>query len=381
MKLLYIVPSINNEGGVARVLSIKANYLVDNFGHEVHILTQNNGNFPLFYSFSDRIRLHDMILNGNKLNFLWQYKKALFTICKEINPDLILVLDNGLKGYLTPLLLGKKIPIIFEIHGSKFIEESEIRNSSIFKSVLSVKYRYKDFCIKKFNKVVFLSEASFLEWKLNNGVIIPNPLWFSNEKRASLTAKSAIAVGSHSHEKGLARLLLIWKKVVEIYPEWTLTIYGKAKDNFNLKQLASDLHVSNVVFCTAVANIDQKYLEASICLNTSRFEGFGMVLIEAMASGLPCIAYDCPCGPRSIIRNNKNGFLIENGNEDSFVRAIGTIIENKNLRMEMGKLAKEDSSKYNVNTILQTWNAFFMEILADRNRFLNKKKRQNFFSL
>jgi glycosyltransferase involved in cell wall biosynthesis len=375
MKLLYIVPHINNEGGVARVLAIKANYLVENLGYEVHILTQNNGNSPLFYSFNDKIMLHDMVLRGSKLNFLWQYKKALYALSERINPDLIVVADNGLKGYLVPILLGKKTPIIFEMHGTKFIEEKENRNSLILKYVLSLKYKYKDFCVKKFDKVVFLSKESSLEWKVKNGVIISNPLWFSNDRNASLKAKKAIAVGRHSYEKGLDRLVLIWKKVVEIHPEWILTIYGKSKDNFSLKQLVEKLNIDNVIFCSPVENIDQKYLEASICLMTSRFEGFGMVLIEAMASGLPCVAYDCPCGPRSIINNNKNGFLIENGDEDSFVRAIGALIENENLRIEIGKEAKEDSNKYNVDAIVQTWHAFFSKILIDRN--VLKKKQRN----
>ena len=70
MKLLYIVPNINNEGGVARVLSIKANYLVEKSGYEVHILTQNEGNSPLFYSFNANIIFHDLLLKGNFLHFL-----------------------------------------------------------------------------------------------------------------------------------------------------------------------------------------------------------------------------------------------------------------------------------------------------------------------
>jgi glycosyltransferase involved in cell wall biosynthesis len=97
-------------------------------------------------------------------------------------------------------------------------------------------------------------------------------------------------------------------------------------------------------------------------LMTSRFEGFGMVLIEAMASGLPCIAYDCPVGPRAIITNCQDGFLIENGNQNDFEKAIITLIENENQRVEMGKKAKINSNKYQIDPIMEMWNKLFFDL-------------------
>jgi len=80
MKLLYIVPKLNNEGGVARVLSLKLNYLIEKFGYEVHVLTQNHGNFPLFYSFHEKIVFHDMILEGTVFNFFNSFQKVTSAI-------------------------------------------------------------------------------------------------------------------------------------------------------------------------------------------------------------------------------------------------------------------------------------------------------------
>ena len=113
----------------------------------------------------------------------------------------------------------------------------------------------------------------------------------------------------------------------------------------------------NSTFCDPVKNINEKYLEASIYLMTSRFEGFGMVLIESMASGLPCIAYDCPCGPRTIIENDSNGFLIENGNENQFIQALEKIIIDENLRFQMGKKAKISVDKYKIDAVMQKWDS------------------------
>lgn len=361
MKILYITPKINNEGGVARVLSVKANYLVENFGFEVHILTQNEGNNPLFFSFNEKIVLHDMILKGNLISFFLQYVKALKKALTTINPDVIIVCDNGLKAYSVPFILKTKTPVIFECHGSKYIEEKEQANSSF---ASKFKLTFKAFSANRFNKFVALSKESLKEWNVKNGVVISNPLWFKAADFSDLKSKKVIAVGRHSYEKGLDRMLEIWKKVIEKYPDWCLEIYGKSNKNQELQKLANALNIkNNVIFFEPVRSINDKYLDASIMVMTSRTEGFGMVLIEAMALGLPCIAYDCPCGPRAIIQNDKNGFLIEDGNIDSFVQKIELLIEDENLRLQMGKNAQESAKKYNLDSIMQQWKTLFESVV------------------
>jgi glycosyltransferase involved in cell wall biosynthesis len=363
MKLLYIVPNINNEGGVARVLSIKANYLIEKWGYEVHILTQNKGFFPLFYSFNSNIIFHDLLLEGNFFQFFKSFSKGLKSKIKTIQPDIIVVCDNGLKAYAIPFILKNKLPLILEMHSSKFIEEREIKKTIFTKLLSNFVSVLKKNGIKKYDRFVVETSESISEWKVKNAIVIPNPLWFTTEKFSTLESKKAIAVGRHTYEKGFDRMLQIWEKVVAKHPDWILEIYGKSNENIDLRELAKSLDISNnIVFYEAVQDIDEKYLEASFYLMTSRFEGFGMVLIEAMASGLPCIAYDCPCGPRAIISQKEDGFLIENGNESDYVRAIETLIENALLRRKMGNKAKLSSGKYNIDEIMQSWNQLFIEI-------------------
>ncbi|MFV5702761.1 glycosyltransferase family 4 protein [Flavobacterium sp. XS2P12] len=363
MKLLYIVPNINSEGGVARVLSIKTNYLVEKLGYEVHILTQNEGFSPLFYSFNSNIVFHDMILKGNFFQFFNSFSKGLKSKIKAIQPDIIVVCDNGLKAYSIPFILKNKVPLILEMHSSKFIEERELKNNFLTKVVSNGIRFFKKIGIKKYDRFVVVTNESIAEWNINNTIVIPNPLWFTSKKSSALENKKAIAVGRHTYEKGFDRMLQIWRKVVDKHPDWILEIYGKSSGNIDLRLLAKNLDISrNVVFYEPVQNINEKYLEASFYLMTSRFEGFGMVLIEAMASGLPCIAYDCPCGPRAIISQNQDGFLIENSNEIDYVKSVETLIENQAIRIEMGKKAKLSSEKYNIDAIMETWNQLFIGI-------------------
>ncbi|OAB25706.1 Glycosyltransferase involved in cell wall bisynthesis [Flavobacterium fryxellicola] len=363
MKLLYIIPNINNEGGVARVLSVKTNYLIEQLGYEVHILTQNDGFSPLFYPFNKTIIFHDMLLTGTAIGFFNLYQNALKTKVKTIQPDVIIVCDNGLKAYLIPFVLKNKIPLILEMHSSRFIEEREVKKNiftkvtSIFRSILKTRG------IKKYDQFVVLTSESVKEWNVKNTLVIPNPLWFTTEKQNALQNKKVIAVGRHTYEKGFDRMLAIWSKVLINHPDWSLDIYGKSTENLDLRLIAKNLDICNTIsFLEPVQNIEEKYLEASFYLMTSRFEAFGMVLIEAMAAGLPIVAYDCPSGPRGIVTPNENGFLIENGNESDYVQAVEALIENVTLRQQMGEKAKLSSEKYNIDVIMQTWNELFIGI-------------------
>ena len=363
MKLLYIVPNINNEGGVARVLSVKTNYLIEKFGYEVHILTQNEGFSPIFYSFNSNIVYHDLVLKGNFFQFFNSFSKGLKNKIKAVQPDIVIVCDNGLKAYSIPFIIKNKVPLILEMHSSKFIVERESENRFLTKVETNFVNIFKRIAIKKYDRFVVVTNESIFEWNIKNTIVIPNPLWFASEKSSALANKKVIAVGRHTYEKGFDRMLQIWKKVVAKYPGWTLEIYGKSDGKVDLRLLAANLNISeNVIFYEPVQNINEKYSEASFYLMTSRFEAFGMVLIEAMACGLPCIAYDGPCGPRAIISKNQDGLLIENDNESDYVQAVQTLIENATLRTEMGRKAKVSVEKYNLGAIMETWNQLFIEI-------------------
>lgn len=117
-----------------------------------------------------------------------------------------------------------------------------------------------------------------------------------------------------------------------------------------------------VNFHKPVKNIEDKYEQASIYAMSSRFEGFGMVLIEAMSYGLPCVSFDCPYGPSDIITDYKDGILIENGNIQSFADAIIKLIENQSLRQDMGENAQVKAQNYVPEKIMQKWDALFKSL-------------------
>ncbi|MFD1603136.1 glycosyltransferase family 4 protein [Flavobacterium artemisiae] len=362
MKLLYLVPKIKNAGGVARVISVKANYFAEHFGYEVHILSQNEESEQPFYDFDSRISFHNMILKGNVFQFFSSFKKNVNQKIKEINPDIILVADNGLKAFLIPFIIQSKTPLVFEAHGSKFVEEQVPKADFISKFISKIKYRYKDFSAGRFTKIVALSQESLQEWNVKNGIVILNPSWIKTDKKAALRNKKVVAIARYSYEKGLDRLLLIWEKVVEKHPDWTLDIY--TDDKKTLTEIVIDLGILSTVHVhDFIKNIEEKYLESSIYAMTSRTEGFPMVLIEAMSFGIPCIAFDCPVGPRTIIKDNENGFLIPDNNFDLYVEKLSVLMSNEEIRIEFGKNGKETSNQFSIEKIMNDWKAFFEQIV------------------
>ena len=357
MKLLYLTPKINSVGGLERVLCLKANYLLKNYNYDISIVTQNNGNSNLFYPLEKEIKLFDIDLSGNRLQFLYKYIKEIKKLIAIEKPDTIIIVDSIYKAYIVSLIVNN-IRIIYECHNSIYIQQSPVKPSFIFNWISKLNIWFNRFGASNFNEFIVETPESIEEWKVKNSIVIPNPLWFSTDKFSTLSHKNVIAVGRHAYEKGFDRLLEIWKKVIIKHPDWNLTIYGKSNPDFDIVNLAKKLNIDkNITFCEPVKNINEKYLESSIYLMTSRYEGFGMVLIEAMASGLPCISYDCPCGPRGIIKNNINGFLIEDGNENQFIQQLEYLIENENLRIEMGNKAKSSVNKYQLELIMDQWDS------------------------
>lgn len=362
MKLLYITNALNGSGGLERVLSIKASYLADKLGYEVHLMTLNKGHIDLFYEFSPKLMYHDIPVFGNPIAYLKRYSSGIKKTIKTVQPDVIIVCDDGLKAFFLPTLLGKSIPIFYERHVSKSIEIGS--NFSIGRLIIAkTKMKLMDVLSSTFTKFIVLTSGNAKEWNAKNLLVIPNPLSFYPSESASLTNKKVIAVGKQSYQKGYDRLLNSWQLVSATHPDWHLEVYGKLDPSQGLEKLASDLGIQEKVqFFEAQKNIEAIYLQSSIYVMSSRFEGFGMVLIEAMACGVPCISFDCPYGPSDIIQNGEDGFLVANGDEAALVNKLNLLIENAALRMQMGQKSKQNVKRFLPDVVLTQWDELFKSV-------------------
>ena len=129
-----------------------------------------------------------------------------------------------------------------------------------------------------------------------------------------------------------------------------------------LQTLLKIYKTKNVFFHNFTSAISQEYAKSSICAVTSYFEGFSLVLLEAMKHGVPCVAFDCPFGPRSIINDCYNGFLVDDGDIRRYADRLSRLIEDENLRKEFSAKAIEKSKSFDVDSIMRQWKALFEQM-------------------
>ena len=372
LKIVYVTPALYMAGGVERVLTLKANYFAENFGYDITIILTEGKDKPLFYPLSEKIKVLNLNIGFEEL---WscsffrklyvylkkqrKYKKALTAELMRIHPD------------ITISLLRRDINFINDIHdGSRKIGELhvnranyrnfEANEANYFKNLFAKFWMLSLVSkLKRLDTFVVLTEEDKQAWpELKNVTVIPDPLSFTPTQQSPLTEKRVIAVGRYVYQKGFDLLLQAWVKIEKQYLDWQLAIYGDG-NRTPYEQQMKDLGIDGIRchLNGPTADIQQEYINSSIFAFSSRFEGFGMVLVEAMACGLPVISFDCPCGPKDIVKDNEDGLLIEKDNVDAMANGLSRLMEKDTLRKSMANAGKENVKRFNIEHIAQQWKA------------------------
>lgn len=356
MKLLYITNKIAGVGGIQRVLSVKASYLAEYYGYDVTILATNQfDNSKIEYPLSPKINTITINPKRSLLFYFFSYKKLIKRVIATEKPDVIAMCDNGIKSFLLPLIV-KDIPLIYESHTTQYNVENE--NKGIARIVYKIAARL----IRKFDAVVALTKTGAAELNTSNAHVIPNPLWINAVEESALSAKKLVVLGRHNYQKGFDRLFEAWKIVSAKHRDWELEIYGEDNPDYDIKAMAAALSLDRIIFKKPVKDVAVAYADAAINLLPSRYEGFGLVIIEAAAFGVPTVAFDCPVGPGEIITNNKNGLLIPDGDIKAFADAVCRLIADESLRKELGEGAKVMSQRYAIAPVMGQWDRLFKSL-------------------
>lgn len=202
----------------------------------------------------------------------------------------------------------------------------------------------------------------FYSRKLKNSnctcVYIPNSIEKIPKNIAPLNKKSFVSVGRLSPEKGYLDLLKLYKLIKKKYPDWVLNIIGDGPERKKLEEFIKDNDLEENVILHGYQGkdyIDKVLHNSSIYLMTSYTESFGIVLIEAMSHGVPCVAFDSAEGAREIINSGENGYLIKNRNFNAMLMKISSLVDKETERKKLGKMARESVKKYSSDIVVKDW--------------------------
>lgn len=315
MKIVYVYDAIARIGGVEKILADKMNYFADVCAYDIYLITAAQGNHPFSFPISARVKHIDL---NARFHLQYQYKAPLRWWMKwrldcdferkikkqiaQIDPDIIIATTYYKADVVCRL----------ECRAKKIIESHCVKshtgiNDGIKRSKpIQLLYDYllkKSFLTieEKSDAIVSLTEGDSKEWNADckRKFVIPNSIPEIPPATSPRTAQRAISAGRLTKEKAFHRMIAAWMKVYRIHPEWQLDIYGEGEEKKVLLHTIKALGLEGVVrihpFST---DLEQEFLDSSMFLLSSLYEGFGLVLIEAMACGLPCIAFDCPYGRR-----------------------------------------------------------------------------------
>lgn len=373
-KIVYCTPALYMAGGVERVLSIKANYFAEHFGYNIIIILTEGKDKPFFYPLSNKVQVINLDIGFEELwtcSFVKKifvylkkqslYKKRLTSELMRIRPDITISLLRREINFLTRIKDGSKK--IGEIHVNRLnYRNFESNDTNVIKHLFaSIWMRDLVRHLKKLDRFVTLTEEDKLQWpELDNVLVVPDPLSFFPNTVSLLSSKRVLAVGRYVYQKGFDLLLRAWALVEKNTTEWELAVYGQG-DRAPYMQLINDLGIdqSRCHLYGPTSDIVQEFLNSSIFVFSSRFEGFGMVVVEAMSSGLPVVSFDCPCGPKDILSDNEDGLLIENENVDKLALGISRLINDNILRAQMAKSGRKNVERFKMECIGQKWKDIF----------------------
>lgn len=383
MHILYIYPEITIKGGADKVIVEKANYFV-NHGYDVTIVTEAQMGRKLSFSLDEKVKHIDMGIDFNRQyslhglqrlmtywSMLREYKKRLKkTLIKE-RPDIVIT------------IMGRSIDFITDIHdgsikvGEVHSVKSNVRSLNVMERkgglhriVAQLMRWHVNGKVSRLDAMVLLTQQDADSWtEAKQTFVIPSAVPYFPEQSSTLNNKQVLMVARYNDAKGYEYMVEAWQSVHERHPDWILNVYGSGELHDDVIRWIQKRQLSSsMILHDPVDNVMDKYLESSIFVMSSRYEAFPMVLLEAMACGVPCVSFDCPYGPRNIIRNGEDGYLVGYLNSQALADSICQLIENEPLRKKFGAKARQNIRRFSQDAVMLQWDKLFNTLQKQHHR-------------
>lgn len=371
MKKITILALHLGYGGIENCISNLANSLVDDY--EVNIVSTYKLYEKPVFKLNDKIKIKYLMtdLKPNKQELKQSLKKLkLITFFKELKKSLkILKLKKNLMIEVIKNCDSDVIISTRDIHNnwlSKYGRDKTLKIgwehnhhhnnkryiNKVTKSVLGLDY----FVLVSKDLTKFYSEK--LKDKKVKCVYIPNSINFFPQEKAKLETENLISIGRLSHEKGYLDLIDIFKELHQKYPDSKLNIIGDGPDRKKIEKKIRDNKLEDYIILHGFQEKEyiNKYLEkSSVYIMTSYTESFGLVLLEAFAYGIPCVAYSSAEGANEIISDNWDGYLIKDRDKNKMIKRICELLSNRNRRLIMGANGIKKAQEFNTQKTKQKW--------------------------
>ncbi|GAA0401771.1 hypothetical protein GCM10009530_62050 [Microbispora corallina] len=378
MKIRYLLFNAYSVGGTIRTVINQANALAGE--HDVELVSVFQTRDQPRFDLDPRVRLLTLAgLRGSG----WRHPIRAWLggrASRLVPPSEVRyasfnrLSDRGLVRYLRSLDGGVLVTTrpALNLLAARFASPSVIRVAQEHMYVRSHKPDLIDQIARwypRLDAVVTLTDADAAEYAaILDGArtrlaTIPNALTPAVRTPAAPNSKIIVAAGRLTRQKGFDLLVEAFAAVADKHPDWQLRIYGDGKERAKLQRLIHRLHLYNHVFLMGgTTTLEQELAKGAMFVLSSRSEGFGMVLIEAMAHALPVVSFDCPNGPAEIITGGRDGLLVPPQDVTGLTVAIESLIADPSLRNRLGTAAKESVARYYVDRIRGRWEQLFTEL-------------------
>lgn len=374
MNILYCIPHLFNAGGMERVLTQKANWLASHTEHSITILTTEPvppGTNECYFPLSDKVKVVNLNIGFNAdytkplpakyfahMRRMRVYRRALIEYIRANSINLCISLCGKEIAFLRAL----PCRTIAELHFSKDHRQQLLmaNHSGAFWSLLGrIRTRQLVRALKPLEQFIVLTEEDRAEWQkagCSNVTVIPNPCSLDGTNLPKMAkTRTVLAVGRLHEQKGFDVLLHAWQHIEQVSPEWSLRIVGEGPKRKELENQINELRLQRVVMTGCVSDVKREYISASLFVLSSRYEGLPLALIEAMWCGLPCIAFDCPHGPKALLADCR-GWIVPNGNTDALSEQIAYTLAHPEEAAERAEKAQAFAhTAYSEKTIMPKW--------------------------
>lgn len=370
MNIAFCLESSFNSGGMERMLSVIANALCANY--DITVITAFNSGRPDFFGFEDGVRRVDLGIVRDDFvpkSLRQEYKARLERYLVD-NPQDVTISLGSLEYFFLPALKdGSKKVLWFHFALNYDVMTCHMSRFRFVNRLVGTLKTYRRFWItRRYDHVVCLSKEDLKRWRrhISNVSQIYNPITITKTKEPDYSSKRVIAVGRLDGQKGFDLLIEAWKLEHERFPDWSLDIYGEGDLREPLQRQIDDLGLSgSIVLRGRTQNISQEYARHSIMVLSSRFEGFGLVLCEASACGIPQVSFNCESGPSEIIEDHKSGILVKRvGDIHGLASALGELMSSEDVRRRMGQYAEQLSHRFDLTEIVSQWHELLSGIAA-----------------